>query len=350
MRKQPSGYAPTYGDWRWQRLDAGGQVIEDGQVRCASCHSLPTPAAPAAPRFRLCRTVTAASDTRPDRTTDSALPRAIARRRRTSRNAEATSVAWPCCPPRHAVHPPAAASSPPRRCSAGAGAGVAALCLIPAGPAPAAGSSATSRRTRSTCRWPRPPRTCCSPWSGPAAGSSPSRPTCRSSTRARPTASAGWSRSTASPRWAWAATRCSRCCSPPPSPASVSTWDEVGTCKPIPDRRCRRPQAAVGGWSTLRHRPTPTPAAARRRRRVPRRRRPLRRRGHQVHQHDRPQAAARLADHEQVLRHAEAARASSRTTSGRTSTSSPSACCPTGASARSSRWSCASWAPAPACR
>ncbi len=76
----------------------------------------------------------------------------------------------------------------------------------------AAGSSATRARTPSISRWRRPQRTCCSPWSGPAAASSPSRPTCRSSTPARPIASAGWSRSTPSPRWAWAATRCSRCC------------------------------------------------------------------------------------------------------------------------------------------
>jgi hypothetical protein len=40
MQKQPEGYAPNLGDWRWQRLNAGKQIIEDGQVpRCASCHA-----------------------------------------------------------------------------------------------------------------------------------------------------------------------------------------------------------------------------------------------------------------------------------------------------------------------
>jgi hypothetical protein len=40
MRKQPPGYDADHGDWQWQRLDAGGQVIEDGRVpRCASCHA-----------------------------------------------------------------------------------------------------------------------------------------------------------------------------------------------------------------------------------------------------------------------------------------------------------------------
>jgi hypothetical protein len=42
MRKEPSGYDATYGDWRWQRLDAARKVTEDGHlVRCASCHSFP---------------------------------------------------------------------------------------------------------------------------------------------------------------------------------------------------------------------------------------------------------------------------------------------------------------------
>jgi hypothetical protein len=40
MQKQPEGYAPDYGDWRWQRLNAGQQIIQDGLVpRCASCHA-----------------------------------------------------------------------------------------------------------------------------------------------------------------------------------------------------------------------------------------------------------------------------------------------------------------------
>ena len=40
MHKQPEGYAPNFGDWRWQSLDAGKQVIQDGQVpQCAGCHA-----------------------------------------------------------------------------------------------------------------------------------------------------------------------------------------------------------------------------------------------------------------------------------------------------------------------
>jgi hypothetical protein len=40
MQKQPAGYAPGFGDWRWQRLDAQGKVLQDGRLpRCASCHA-----------------------------------------------------------------------------------------------------------------------------------------------------------------------------------------------------------------------------------------------------------------------------------------------------------------------
>lgn len=42
MQKQPEGYAASYGDWRWQRLDAGKQVLDDGLIpRCAGCHAAP---------------------------------------------------------------------------------------------------------------------------------------------------------------------------------------------------------------------------------------------------------------------------------------------------------------------
>jgi hypothetical protein len=42
MRKEPAGYYPAFGDWRWQRLDATGQVMEDGKLAtCASCHATP---------------------------------------------------------------------------------------------------------------------------------------------------------------------------------------------------------------------------------------------------------------------------------------------------------------------
>jgi hypothetical protein len=42
MQKQAPGYDDRFGDWLWQRLDAGGRVIEDGRVaRCGSCHARP---------------------------------------------------------------------------------------------------------------------------------------------------------------------------------------------------------------------------------------------------------------------------------------------------------------------
>jgi hypothetical protein len=42
MRKEPAGYHPSFGDWRWQRLDPAGRVLEDGKVAgCASCHAGP---------------------------------------------------------------------------------------------------------------------------------------------------------------------------------------------------------------------------------------------------------------------------------------------------------------------
>jgi hypothetical protein len=40
MHKQEAGYDERYGNWRWQRLDAGGKVLEDGRLaRCSSCHA-----------------------------------------------------------------------------------------------------------------------------------------------------------------------------------------------------------------------------------------------------------------------------------------------------------------------
>ena len=40
MHKQPAGYDDRLGDWRWQRLDPRGAVLEDGRLpRCASCHA-----------------------------------------------------------------------------------------------------------------------------------------------------------------------------------------------------------------------------------------------------------------------------------------------------------------------
>ncbi|MSP15460.1 MAG: hypothetical protein EXR73_02405 [Myxococcales bacterium] len=40
MHREP-GFAPATGDWRWQKLDAHREVIEDGDLpRCASCHTL----------------------------------------------------------------------------------------------------------------------------------------------------------------------------------------------------------------------------------------------------------------------------------------------------------------------
>jgi hypothetical protein len=40
MRKEPAGYDDRSGNWRWQRLDAAGKVLEDGKLpRCAGCHA-----------------------------------------------------------------------------------------------------------------------------------------------------------------------------------------------------------------------------------------------------------------------------------------------------------------------
>ena len=40
MRKDAADYFPAFGDWRWQRLDGVGKVIEDGRLTsCASCHA-----------------------------------------------------------------------------------------------------------------------------------------------------------------------------------------------------------------------------------------------------------------------------------------------------------------------
>lgn len=43
MRKEPAGYDPTHGDWRWQRVRASDRsVLEDGRVtRCINCHNRP---------------------------------------------------------------------------------------------------------------------------------------------------------------------------------------------------------------------------------------------------------------------------------------------------------------------
>jgi hypothetical protein len=45
MHKEAPGTAASYGDWRWQKLDATGRVLLDGVgiggtvTRCASCHA-----------------------------------------------------------------------------------------------------------------------------------------------------------------------------------------------------------------------------------------------------------------------------------------------------------------------
>lgn len=43
MRKEPAGYDPTHGDWRWQRVRASDRaVLVDGRVgSCISCHDRP---------------------------------------------------------------------------------------------------------------------------------------------------------------------------------------------------------------------------------------------------------------------------------------------------------------------
>ncbi|GMV38813.1 MAG: hypothetical protein AMXMBFR64_05290 [Myxococcales bacterium] len=39
MRKEPAGYAPDSGDWRWQKLDTTLKVLEDGSPQtCIHCH------------------------------------------------------------------------------------------------------------------------------------------------------------------------------------------------------------------------------------------------------------------------------------------------------------------------
>jgi hypothetical protein len=44
MRKEPAGYDPAHGDWRWQKLDVAGKVLLDGRgtgalAACGSCHA-----------------------------------------------------------------------------------------------------------------------------------------------------------------------------------------------------------------------------------------------------------------------------------------------------------------------
>jgi hypothetical protein len=40
MRKEPAGYDPGFGDWRWQKVDGEGKVLQDGKLdRCRSCHA-----------------------------------------------------------------------------------------------------------------------------------------------------------------------------------------------------------------------------------------------------------------------------------------------------------------------
>lgn len=39
IRKLAPGTAPADGDWEWQRVDAGGKVLESGSLqRCVMCH------------------------------------------------------------------------------------------------------------------------------------------------------------------------------------------------------------------------------------------------------------------------------------------------------------------------
>lgn len=39
MRKESAGYAPSGGDWFWQKVGADRRVLESGQlVRCSGCH------------------------------------------------------------------------------------------------------------------------------------------------------------------------------------------------------------------------------------------------------------------------------------------------------------------------
>jgi hypothetical protein len=43
MRKEPAGYDPAHGDWRWQRVRAADRaVLADGRVSsCIACHDTP---------------------------------------------------------------------------------------------------------------------------------------------------------------------------------------------------------------------------------------------------------------------------------------------------------------------
>lgn len=44
MRKEPAGYAPEGGDWRWQRVDLDRTVVVDGAAaQCLACHQFCTP-------------------------------------------------------------------------------------------------------------------------------------------------------------------------------------------------------------------------------------------------------------------------------------------------------------------
>ncbi len=40
MYKEKAGYDPAAGDWRWQRIDAYRNLLEDGRLpTCSSCHA-----------------------------------------------------------------------------------------------------------------------------------------------------------------------------------------------------------------------------------------------------------------------------------------------------------------------
>lgn len=43
MRKEEAGYAPSTGDWSWQRVSADRDVVPIDEARCIGCHSLCTP-------------------------------------------------------------------------------------------------------------------------------------------------------------------------------------------------------------------------------------------------------------------------------------------------------------------
>ncbi len=61
MRKEPPGYDPADGDWHWQVLTPGREVVEDSKTTCIGCHTQPA----CARRDRMCAVSGGAAEMKP---------------------------------------------------------------------------------------------------------------------------------------------------------------------------------------------------------------------------------------------------------------------------------------------